>query len=68
MLLLFIFLHTSELKPLFSFSRYALAFFPMFMIFGAAGHNPWVNRLIVYPSLALYLYLSGQFFMWGWVA
>jgi hypothetical protein len=68
MLLFFIFLPTSEVKPLFSFSRYVLAFFPTFMILGGAGRNPWVNRLIVYPSLLLYLYLSGQFFMWGWVA
>ena len=68
MLLLFILLPTSEVKPLFSFSRYALAFLPTFMILGGLGRNPWANRLIVYPSLALYLYLSGQFFMWGWVA
>jgi hypothetical protein len=33
-----------------------------------AGRNPWSHRLIAYPSLALYLYFSGQFFMWGWVA
>jgi len=68
MLLFFIFLPTSELKPLFSFSRYVLAFFPAFILLGKAGKNPWINRLIVYPSLALYLFLSGQFFMWGWVA
>jgi hypothetical protein len=68
MLLLFMLLPTSELKPLFSFSRYALVFFPTFMLLGAAGANPWLNRLILYPSIALYLYLSGQFFIWGWVA
>jgi Gpi18-like mannosyltransferase len=68
MLLLFMLLPKSQLKPLFSFTRYALAFFPMFMVFGRAGENPWINRLIVYPSIALYLYFSGQFFMWGWVA
>jgi hypothetical protein len=68
MLLLFMLLPTSQLKPLYSFTRYALAFFPMFMIFGRAGENPWINRAIVYPSIALYLYASGQFFMWGWVA
>jgi hypothetical protein len=68
MLLLFMLLPTSELKPLFSFSRYALVFFPTFMLLGAAGTNPWLNRLILYPSIALYLYLSGQFFIWGWVA
>lgn len=68
MLLLFILLPASELKPLYSFSRYALAFFPTFMLLAQAGERPWVNRLILYPSLALYLYFSGQFFIWGWVA
>ena len=68
MLLLFILLPTSELKPLYSFSRYALAFFPTFMLLAQAGQQPWINRLILYPSLALYLYFSGQFFIWGWVA
>ncbi|MGH2538152.1 MAG: mannosyltransferase family protein [Candidatus Promineifilaceae bacterium] len=67
-LLGFMLLPTSLLKPLYSFSRYALAFFPTFMLLGIAGRNPWLNRLILYPSLALYLYFSGQFFMWGWVA
>ena len=68
MLLFFMLLPTSNLKPLYSFSRYALVFFPTFMILGQAGRKPWPNRLIVYPSIALYLYFSGQFFMWGWVA
>ena len=68
LLLLFILLPASEQKPLYSFSRYALAFFPMFMVFGQVGKNAWINRLILYPSTALYLYFSGQFFMWGWVA
>jgi hypothetical protein len=68
MMLLFMLLPTSELKPLFSFSRYTLAFFPSFMVLGMAGRSPWINRLVLYPSFALYLYLSGQFFVWGWVA
>jgi hypothetical protein len=67
-LLLFILLPTSELKPLYSFSRYALAFFPMFMILGNRISTPWRRRAILYPSIALLLYFSGQFFMWGWVA
>jgi hypothetical protein len=64
MMLLFMFLPRSELKPLYSFSRYTLMFFPTFMLLGAAG----INRLILYPSLALALYFSAQFFWWGWVA
>ncbi|MEW5988015.1 MAG: mannosyltransferase family protein [Chloroflexota bacterium] len=68
-MLLFILLPTSELKPFYSFSRYTLIFFPTFMLMGAAGgRRPWLHRLILYPSLALYLYFSGQFFLWGWVA
>ena len=68
MMLLFILLPTSELKPIYSFSRYALAFFPAFILLGMAGERPLINRLILYPSLLLYLYFSGQFFVWGWVA
>jgi hypothetical protein len=68
MMLLFMLLPVSELKPLYSFSRYALAFFPSFMLAAMLGRNPWVQRLILYPSFALYFYFSGQYVMWGWVA
>lgn len=68
MLLLFILLPTSEVKPLYSASRYTLAFFPTFMLLGRWGERPWINRLILYPSVALFLFFSGQFAIWGWVA
>lgn len=68
MLLLFMLLPASDLKPLYSFSRYTLAFFPTFMLLACAGKNPWLHRLILYPSFMLYLYFSGQYFLWGWVA
>jgi hypothetical protein len=68
LLLVFMLLPTSDVKPLYSFSRYALAFFPTFWLLAQWGENPWVNRLILYPFLLLYLYYSGQFFVWGWVA
>ncbi len=68
LLLLFMLLPTSEVKPLYSFSRYALAFFPTFWLLTHWGQNPWINRLILYPFLLLYLYYIGQFFIWGWVA
>ena len=67
-MLLFILLPRSDLKPIFSFSRYALTFFPIFLLWGDAGKNSWINRLILYPSFVLLLYFSGQFFIWGWVA
>ncbi|MCB8927490.1 MAG: hypothetical protein H6652_17900 [Ardenticatenaceae bacterium] len=68
MLLLFMLLPTSEFKPLYSFSRYALAFFPTFFLLAIWGSNGKIHRLILYPSLLLYLYFSAQFFIWGWVA
>ncbi len=67
-MLLFLLLPTSDIKPLYSFSRYTLVFFPTFLVLGQLGRHPWRNRLILYSSLALYLYFSGQFFIWGWVA
>jgi hypothetical protein len=60
-------LRRTTLQPLVSMSRYVLVLFPAFMLWGRWGGNPWVQRLIVYPSVALLLYLSGQFVMWGWV-
>ncbi|MCP4357247.1 MAG: hypothetical protein GY796_04420 [Chloroflexi bacterium] len=68
MMLFFMLLPVSDLKPLYSFSRYTLAFFPTFMLLSMWGKNSIVHRLILYPSLILYLYFSGQFFIWGWVA
>ncbi len=67
-MLLFMLLPRSDLKPIYSFSRYALTFYPMFLLLGVAGKNPWINRLILYPFFILSLYFSGQFFIWGWVA
>ncbi len=68
LLLLFMLLPTSPVKPLYSFSRYTLAFFPTFMLLGLWGQNRWAHRLILYLFLALTLFYSGQFFIWGWVA
>jgi hypothetical protein len=68
MMLLFIVLPNSNIIPLYSASRFTLTFFPNFMVLGLVGRSPWINRLILYPSLILYLYFSGQYFIWGWVA
>lgn len=57
-----------ETQPLVSMSRYALTLFPSFYILSLAGKGPFSRRLIIYLSILLNLYLSGQFFLWGWVA
>jgi len=61
-------LRRTTLQPLVSMSRYVLVLFPAFMMWGRWGRNPRVQRLIIYPFVALLLYLSGQFATWGWVA
>jgi hypothetical protein len=67
-LLFFTMITSSEGRPLNALSRYTLVFFPAFMVLGQLGHRAWTNRLILYPSIALFLYFSGQFFVWGWIA
>ncbi len=66
--ILVLLLRRTTAQPLVSMSRYVLTLFPAFIIWGRWGENPWVNRLIVYPSIALLIYLCGQFAIWGWVA
>jgi hypothetical protein len=66
--ILVLLLRRTTLQPLVSMSRYVLVLFPAFIMWGHWGRNPRFQRLIVYPSVALLLYLSGQFAMWGWVA
>lgn len=57
-----------ENQPLISMSRYSLTLFPTFYALSLAGENPLLRRVIIYGSILLHLYLSGQFFIWGWVA
>ena len=66
--LLIMLIRIVETQPLISMSRYSLTLFPSFFIFGMAGENPWLRRLIIYTFIPLNLYLSAQFFLWGWVA
>ncbi len=66
--LLIILVRIVETQPLISMSRYSLTLFPSFFVLGLAGENPWIRRLILYLFIPLNLYLSAQFFLWGWVA
>ena len=66
--LLIMLIRIVETQPLISMSRYSLTLFPAFFVLGLAGENPWVRRLIIYTFVPLNMYLSAQFFLWGWVA
>lgn len=58
-----------DTKPLNSMLRYLLTLFPIFFPLGTMiMKNPWKKRIIIYGSLALSLFLSAEFFGWGWVA
>lgn len=66
--LLIMLIRIVETQPLISMSRYSLTLFPVFFCLGLAGKSPVLRRVIIYVSIPLNLYLSGQFFIWGWVA
>jgi Gpi18-like mannosyltransferase len=57
----------ADTYPLLSMTRYVLALFPVFIVLPLLDEDPWIRRLIVYPSLLGLLYLSAQFAIWGWV-
>ena len=57
-----------DTQPLNSMIRYLLTVFPIFYLFGMFADNPWINRLMFAVFLSLNLFLSAQFFLWGWVA
>jgi hypothetical protein len=57
-----------ETQPLNPMIRYALTIPPVFYMLAQLSKNRWINRLILITSLLLGLYLSAQFFMWGFVA
>lgn len=57
-----------DTQPLNSMIRYLLTILPAFYLFGMLTENKWTNRLVVGCFLALNLFLSAQFFLWGWVA
>lgn len=54
-------------EPLSDQARYSLGLFPAFMVLGQLGSRPGTNRLVTYLSFAGWIYLAGQFIMWGWV-
>jgi hypothetical protein len=57
-----------ETQPLISMSRYSLTIFPAFFVIGLVDKSPWGRRFVIYTCIALNLYLSQEFFGWGWVA
>jgi hypothetical protein len=66
--LLFNVSYVREPHPMCGAGRHMLELFPGFILLGGLGQRrPWLNRLVLYPSLLLFLYLSAQFVLWGWV-
>jgi Gpi18-like mannosyltransferase len=66
--LLFNISHIRMPHPMCSVGRHAVELFPAFFVLGLEGHRgSWRNRIILYVSIVLLLYLSGQFVLGGWV-
>lgn len=59
--------HLREPHPMCSVGRHTVELFPAFFLLGRWAEHGWRTRLIVYPSALLWLWLSGQFVLWGWV-
>jgi len=58
-----------ETQPLNSMIRYVITLFPCFVLLAIYGReNQVVHRVIIYTCLLLSMYLSAQFWLWGWVA
>ena len=66
--ILILVLRQVENQPFNPMTRYALTIPPIFYLLARFSQNRWINRLVVIASLLLGLYLSAQFFMWGFVA
>ncbi len=54
-------------QPISSQARFALGLFPAFIVLAQMGNSGRAHRLILYPSLALWALLAGEFVLWGWV-
>ena len=52
-------------QPLLGMTRYVLVLFPAFMVMGEWGTRPWLNRIILYPSIILLFLFAGIFTSWG---
>jgi len=57
-----------EGQPLLAMLRYSLTLFPAFFTINLFGRNPWIRRAVIYSFIGLNLYLSAEFFGWGYVA
>lgn len=66
--LLILFSRVVETKAFNSMLRFSLTLFPLFFILGLAGKDSRYQRIIAYTFACLNLFLSAQFFGWGWVA
>ncbi len=57
-----------ENKAFNSMLRFSLTLFPLYFVLGLVSEDARYRRIIIYTFIALNLYLSQEFFSWGWVA
>jgi hypothetical protein len=66
--LLIILIRIVDTRAFNSMLRFSLALFPLFFVLSLTGEDSRYRRIIVYTFACLNLYLSAEFFGWGWVA
>jgi Gpi18-like mannosyltransferase len=57
-----------DTQPLNSLIRYLLTIFPVFYLFGLIARHKWISLSLFTCFFSLNLFLTAQFFLWGWVA
>jgi hypothetical protein len=54
-------------QPIAPQARFATILFPGFIVLGQIGSSAILHRVILIFFISLWLFLAGQFLMWGWV-
>jgi uncharacterized membrane protein len=58
-----------DVEPYSSWARHAILIYPMFIALGEwtdKVKNKWMGYLILAVTIAMLLYLTGYYIMWGW--
>lgn len=59
-----------DIEPLASWGRHIIVAYPVFIALGAWNERikkKWIQYLALSIATAMFLYVSGNYFMWGWI-
>jgi hypothetical protein len=59
-----------DIEPLASWARHAIMAYPLFIALGfwhERVKNKWIQYAAMGITMAMFLYVAGNYFMWGWI-